>query len=296
MKHTQLNLGLAVAVAGLAVAVWVSREKPEQHLPLTPLAEADLKTIAIGHPDAKTIRLEKIRLEQGGEAWRLTEPVNAPTDALEVSSLIGLAKLDVLRSLPLGEVQPGELGLDPAKFTVTLNDIELAFGDTEPIEYRRYVKADSQVALVSDPPSAALDADYSDLVSKDLIPATAKILRIEVPGLIVRRGEDDKGWIADGAADTEQLQAFAEAWKNARAMWNARMPEGAAASGETVRIVTAEGEIQLRVAAREPQLLIDRPDYGLRYTLSKADADRLLKLAPALTPSPSAAPSPPAEG
>ena len=57
MKRTQLNLGLAVAVTGLAVAVWVSREKPEQHLPLTPIAESDLKSIAIAHPDAKTIRL-----------------------------------------------------------------------------------------------------------------------------------------------------------------------------------------------------------------------------------------------
>lgn len=284
MKRTQLNLGLAVAVTGLAVAVWVSREKPEQHLPLTPLAESDLKSIVVGHPDAKAIRLEKL-----GEAWRLTEPVNAPTDALEVSSLIGLARLDVLRSLPLGEVQPAELGLDPPKFTVKLNDFDLGFGDTEPIEYRRYVKADSQVALVTDPPSAALDADYSDLVSKELIPAGAKIQGIEIPGLKLSRAADGKGWAAEGAADAgaDQLQTLADAWKNARAMWNARMPEGADTAGEAVRIVTAEGEIQLRVAAREPQLLIDRPDYGIRYTLSKADADKLLKLVPVPTPSPS---------
>lgn len=288
MKRTQLNLGLAVAVAGLAVAVWVSREKPEQHLPLTPIAENDLKTIVIGHPDAKTIRLEK-----QGEGWRLTEPVDAPTDALEVSSLIGLTKLDVLRSLPIGEVKLGELGLEPPKFTVKLNDVELGFGDTEPIEYRRYVKADSQVALVTDPPSAALDADYSDLVSKELIPAGAKMLRIEVPGLKVVRGADGQGWVAEGVADagTDAAQTLADAWKNARAMWNGRIPDGTP-SGEAVRIVTESGEIQLRIAAREPQLQIDRLDYGIRYTLSKADADKLLKLAPAPTATPAPTESP----
>lgn len=287
MKRSQLNLGLAAAVVGLAVAVWVSREKPEQHLPLTPIAETDLKSIAISHPDAKAIRLDK-----QGDAWRLTEPVNAPTDALEVSGLIGLTKLDVLRSLQPGEVQLADLGLEPPKFTVTLNDVELAFGDSEPIEYRRYIKTSGQVALVSDPPSAALDADYSDLVSKELVPSTAKILRIDVPGLSVRRAEDGNGWVADGVADatTDQLQTFVEGWKTARAMWNARMPEGAAATGEAVRITTDAGEIQLRVAARDPQLQIDRAEYGVRYTLSKADVDRLLKLAPVPTPGPSAAP------
>ncbi|MEQ1439229.1 DUF4340 domain-containing protein [Fontimonas sp. SYSU GA230001] len=282
MKRTQLNMGLAAAALGLAVAVWVSREKPEQHPPLSPIAESDLHSIVIAHPDAKTIRLEK-----QNDQWRLVEPVNAPTDALEVSSLTGLARREVLRSLPLGEVQPAELGLDPPRFTVRLNDFELAFGDTEPIEYRRYVKADARVALISDPPGAALDADYSDLVSKDLLPAGVVIQRIEVPGLSVRRTDDGAGWTADAAdAGPEALTAFADAWKHARAMWNARIPDGAPA-GEAVRIVTDTGEIQLRVAAREPQLLIDRPDYGLRYTLSKADADKLLKLAPAPTPSPS---------
>ena len=68
-------------------------------------------------------------------------------------------------------------------------------------------------------------------------------------------------------------------------MWNARTPEGAADSGEIVRLELADGTVELRVVAREPQLLIDRADYGVRYTLSKADADKLLKLPqPAPTP------------
>ncbi len=293
MKRTQLNLGLAAAVLALGAAVWVSREKPQALPPLTSLAEDELATITIAHPDAATIRLEK-----RGDAWRLVEPVDAPTDPFEVSSLIGLAKLEVKRSLPLAEVALGELQLDPPRYTITLNDQVLAFGDTEPIEYRRYVRHGDQVALVADPPSAALDADYSDLVARELLMRGAQIQRIEVPGLTVRREADGVGWTAEGVADAsaDQLAAFVDAWSSARAMWNARRPADAesGAGGEPVRIVTADGEIALRVVAREPQLQIDRADYGLRYTLSKADAERLLQLPAA--PAPETEAAAPADG
>lgn len=275
MKRIQLNIGLAAAALGLAVAVWVGREKPEQLPPLTTLAESEITTIAIAHPDAPAIKLEK-----RGEDWRLVEPVDAPTDPLEVSSLVGLAKLEIKRSLPLSEVSLADLKLDPPQYTVTLNDQVLGFGDTEPIEYRRYIKVGDTVALVSDPPSAALDRDYSDLVAKALLPEAAQIQRIEVPGLVVRRKDDGNGWVADGRADAsaDQLQSFVDAWHNARAMWNAQRPADAGDTGEPVKLVLADGEVALRIVARDPQLQIDRPDYGLRYTLSKTDVDKLLKL------------------
>lgn len=275
MKRMQLNAILGVAVVGLGVAAWLGREKPEQLPPLTPIPESDVTTIAIAHPDAAAIKLEK----RDGD-WRLVEPVDAPTDPFEVSSLVGLAKLEVKRSLPISEVTLADLKLDPPQYTVTLNDQVLGFGDTEPIEYRRYIRTGDTVALVGDPPGAALDKDYSDLVAKSLLPEAAQIQRIEVPGLTVRRSDDGNGWLADGHADVtaDQLQRFVDAWSSARSMWNALRPTDAGDAGEPVKIVLADGEVQLRVAARDPQLLIDRADYGVRYTLSKADVDRLLKL------------------
>ncbi|SFF25038.1 protein of unknown function [Fontimonas thermophila] len=289
MKRVHLNLALAVVVVGLALAAWLGRAKPETLPPLTPLAENDLKTITIAHPDAPVIKLEK----QDGE-WRLVEPVKAPTDPFEVSSLVGLAKLEVKRSLPLTEVSLAELKLDPPRYTVTLNDQVLAFGDSEPLEYRRYIKTGDRVALVSDPPSAALDADYSDLVAKELLPKNAEIRRIEVPGLTVRRSDDGASWVAEGQADVaaERLQRFVDAWKNARAMWNARRPSDAGDSGEVVKLTLADGDVLLRIVARDPQLQIDRPDYGVRYTLSKTDVDKLLKL-PDPPPAPAASESKP---
>jgi len=286
MKRMQLNMGLFAAVVGLAVAVWVGREQPEKKPPLTPLSQDAVTSITIAHPGTPEITLAK----QDG-SWRLTAPVAAPTDPFEVSSLVGLAKLDVERSLAVSDVDLKELKLDPPQYTITLNDQVLAFGDAEPIQFRRYIRHGDSIALVADPPSAALDADYSDLVSKDLLPKDAKIQRIEVPGLSVDRSSG--AWVAEGHGDAsaDQLSRFVDAWSSAHAMWNAKRPADAGDAGQPIRLVLADGEIPLRLIETDPQLVIDSPAYGVRYTLSKADADTLLRLPkPAPMPTPGDAP------
>ncbi len=280
MKRSHLNVALAVAVAGLGALLWFSREQDEVFPPLTPLAQDAVSSITVAHPDAPVIRLQK----QDGQ-WRLVEPVQAPADEFEVASLVNLASTDVKRSLAAAEVDLAELKLDPPQYRITLNDTELAFGDSAPIEHRRYVRTGDQVALVLDPPSAALDADYSDLVAKPLVPPGAEIRRIELPGLTVAREND--AWTSPEHPDAEsaRVEPVVTAWRELRAMWNAERPDDAGDAGDPVRIVLADGELNLRIVEREPQLKIDNPAYGVRYTVSKADLDRRTKLAePAPTP------------
>jgi hypothetical protein len=288
MTRSHLNIVLALAAVGLGALLWFSREQPETFPPLTPLQQAEVSSIELAHPDAPLIRLEK-----QGTAWRLTAPVSAPADDFEVSSLVNLATLEIKRSLPLAEAYLKQLQLDPPNYTITLNSHVLGFGDTEPIEFRRYVRSGDQLALVLDPPSAALDRDYSDLVARQLLPAGAQIQRIELPQLTVARKEQG-GWIAEQKPDagSDELQALVDTWRDLRAMWNAARPADAGDAGEPVRIVLADGELNLRIVEREPQLKIDNPAYGVRYTVSRAELDKLLNL-PEPTPSPAASPTPP---
>lgn len=282
MKRTRLNLGLFAVVVGAGVAVWVSEQQSDAPKPtLTPLSVDAVQDIAIEYPDQPVVKLHK-----DGDAWRIVAPVDAPTDRFEVSSLTGLATLEVQRSVPLADVDLAELKLDPPGFRITLNDQVLAFGDTAPLNHQRYVLTSTEVALVADPPSAALDADYSDLVARELLPQNVALQRIEVPHLVVAR-EDDH-WVAEGQPDvsSDQLVSFVNAWRSARAMWNALIPAGTQHEGTPIHVVTADGAFDLYVVETEPQLVLDRPDYGVRYTLSKADVMSLLSL-----PEPPEAPS-----
>ena len=275
MNRARLNLVLLVVAAGLGTGVYFAQREQPPGPPLTPFKPDAITRIALEHPNAPAIRLEK-----QADGWRLTEPVQAEADPFEVNALIGLA--DRATQLKLEGGAPKELGLDPPNFTLTLNDRAIGFGGTEPLEFRRYVKTADGIFLVEDPPSAALDAEYADLVAKDLLPKDAAIERIELPGLVLAQGAEGQWAVtpADPQATTDAMQKLADAWKNARSMWN-EMARGGKAAGDIARITFKGGATrEFTIAQRDPQLHLQRADLGVTFVLSRTLVDELLKLSP----------------
>lgn len=293
MNRTYLNLALLLVAAGLGLAVFLSQEKEEKGPPLTALTPDAVTRIVIEHPDSAAIRLEK----KDGR-WSLTAPVSAAVDELEINALLDLAGKESKERLTGAAL--AELNLDPPQYTITLNDTAIAFGGVEPLRYRRYVKTGDGVHLIEDPPSAALDQDYADLVAKNLFHSGAEIERIELPKLNLFKDKDG-GWAvkpADPKASADSMQKLADGWKSARSMWNeqARNPKP---KGDVVRITLKGGETaQFVVVERDPQFKLYRAEAGVNYVLSKALADELLKLPEPLpektkekTPAPSVGPA-----
>jgi hypothetical protein len=285
MKRVRLNLILCVVAVALICAVYFSHKKEApKGAPLTALKADAVDKITLQHPKAADIVLEK----KDGK-WALTAPVQVAADPFEVNSLIGLATAETKSTLDPKDVKLADLGLAPPGFDVILNDIRLDFGGVEPLNYRRYIlvkegSTAGKVDLIDDPLASALDADYSDLVSKSLLPDGADITAIAVPGLKVTRGADGKSWTAEPAdpkAGSDELQKFVDAWSGARALWNAAVPADAkpAANPETATVTLKDGKtLSFTIVSRDPQLVLERADLKLRYSLAKTDADKLLKL------------------
>jgi hypothetical protein len=274
MRRNRLNAVLALALLGLAVAAFFAREVDEPGAPLTPLKPDEITRIVLDHPGEDTLRLEK----QDG-AWALTAPVSAAAELLEVSSLIGLAERQIRQTLE-GEVDLSRLNLDPPEFTVMLDDIEVAFGRLEPLQYRRYVRIGDAVHLIEDPPSAAFDSDYSDLVAKRLFADGARIERVAMPKLTLSRNEDGTWAVssADPTATPDRMQALADGWADARSMWN-ELARDEKPKGDTVKVTLDGGEtVTFTVVGREPQLKLHRADIGVTYVLSRALVEELLQL------------------
>ncbi len=291
MNRLQLNLLLLVVVAALATTIYFTQKKEEKGPALTALNDGNLSRIRIEHPDAAAIELQK----QPDGQWRLTEPVAAATDRFEVASLLALTSFERKYELAVADVDLKELGLAPPLYRIQLDDQTLEIGAQEPISFRRYIRVGDQIALIEDPPSAPLDADYSELIAKELLPSGAKIAKIVLPGLTLARSSDAEPWALtpeQADATAAQKQQLADAWLAARSMWNGKMPSDA--SGEPLTITLQDGsEVHLQIAAREPQLLIDNPALQLRYTLSRALEDSLLKLPqPTTAAPPGAEPAP----
>lgn len=288
MKRSHLNLLLLALVAGLGGAAWFSQKpEAEKGAPLTALRQDAVSRIAIEHPGKPAIRLEK----QSDGKWNLVAPVQGPADRFEVMGILGLAELEVKARLD-ASVNTAELELEPPQYSVTLDDTRIDLGGSEPMKYRRYVKSGEVIGLVDDPPSAALDADFSDLVSKSIVPETARLQKVELPGLTLVK-DADGAWSSPQkpAATPGQVATLAESWKNARALWNAAdPPEGS--KGDAVKLTLDDGAvINLVVQAREPQLILARKDLGVRYTLSKQLAQELFNIPEPLKPPEKAEPA-----
>lgn len=274
MQRNVLNICLGLAALGLGAAVIFSQKKDEKGPPLTPFAAEAIHHIRIDHPGSPVIELSK-----QGSQWNLIAPAKVEADPFEVNGILALAGLEAQTTLDPAKVVLKELKLDPPKYSVTLNDQKLEFGGEEPIKFRRYIRTNGKIVLVSDPPSAALDADYSDLVAKTLLPAGAEIQSIELPDFTIRKSEDGKGWMLSHGNDdatSDAKQKLVDAWKNARALWNAAAPKDA--KGDRITVTTKAGTAEFLVTQRQPQLVLTRVDLGVSYTLSEELMKEMLQL------------------
>jgi hypothetical protein len=285
VKQLRLNLILMVIVVTLVGALYFGKKKEApKGLPVTALKAEAITKLTLHHPNAADIVLEK----KDGQ-WALTAPVQVAADPYELNSLLGVATAEAKTSIDPKDVKKlSDLGLDPPAFSLTLNDVKVDFGGTEPLNYRRYVETGGKIDLIDDPPASALDADYSDLVAKTLLPDGAQISAIAVPGLKVARTADGKAWTtdpADAKAGSDELQKFVDIWTSARALWNAATPADAkdakspGANPQTTLITLKDGTVlSFNIAGRDPQLVLERADLKVQYDLAKGDADKLLKL------------------
>jgi hypothetical protein len=270
MNRGRRNLLLLVGITLLAGLWWFTREQAEPERPLTALNQDSIDRIRVEHSGRPAIALNR---DAGGN-WRLDEPVKADADAFEVAALLNLAALPVRRTLDAG-YDAAELGLAPPAYVITLNDIALRFGDTNPITAQRVIETETGGALVDNPPSAALDDDYSDLVSKQLIPEGDEIVAIALPDGRQIEAADD-GWRVVGFPALDP-QALVAGWQGVRAMWNAMAPAIDATELEQVTIRLASGAtLAFQVIQRAPQFELVNPVLKVQYTLSAVLADTLL--------------------
>lgn len=277
MSRNQLNLALLALVAGLTLTVVLTQDEETPKVPVLAGLSADaVDRIAIRHPGS-----EEIRLEKADGIWHVTAPGQARAEAVEVAALTDLAELESKRQLKPADVSLADLELEPAKYEIQLNDRLLQFGGIEPLEYERYILADDTIHLLSDPPSAALDADFSDLVSKQILPAGRQIVGIELPELSLNK--DDSGWsLSPPQADvsTDQMQALVDGWSRARALWNEKPKADVDYTDKPkIRLRLDDGsQVELVLVDRQPQLILAQPAARVHHHLSKALADELLQL------------------
>lgn len=292
MNRNLLNLALLVLVTGMGTAAYYKQKTATPvKTKLVAVVPSSITHASIAYPGKPEIVLDR----QGGLGglWRLTAPVQAPTDPLEILGITNLAAVESFNALPVAGLDLKQLGLAPPMRVITLNSTAIAFGDLEPLSGRRYVQVGNTVMLIEDPPSAALDAEYHDLLAKALFEPGQTIIGLQLPGQPAY-SLGLKGWQGpDGSPAPASVAKLVAQWQTAKAQNNETVESPD--SGDPITLSLKDGsQRQYIVASTDPQLSLYAPALKVRQVLS-AELLGMIALpaeATAPVPAPAAAPSP----
>jgi hypothetical protein len=273
--RTVLNLSLLGLAAGLVALVYWEPgiERPAGPPKLTTLSPAAVTHLVIRPQRGAEIRLDK---EQG--TWMMRAPIAVHANEFRIDALLGIAQADSHAQFDAGALDLAKFRLDSPATVLRLNDVELAFGDSEPIDNRRYVRNGATVHLINEDYYYRLQSDFPAFVSNQLLPPQARPAQIRLPEFSVTRAEGQ--WTlapAQHQPAPDALNLFVDEWRRAQAVEVDRY-DGEASRGEI--LVSFEGDaapLRLLLLETGPELVLARADLGLRYHLTAEQAQRLLQ-------------------
>lgn len=277
-----LNLLLLLLALALgAVAYFQPGKRQDEEGGQPPLTA--LRAGALSHLVVRKDGQVRVELRRREGRWRLLRPVAADADPFRAEQLARLAEAPSLARFPVAGRDLAPYGLDRPALEVELDGVRLAFGGTAPVGGRRYLRLGEVVHLVDDVYYYDASAEPLAFVDKALLPEGARLEALELPGLSLRRTAEG-GWRLEPRREgvsSDRLEELVQAWREARA-WSVRRPEGRRpAEPPVVRLrLAGGGTLRYLVLAREPDLVLIRPDLDLAYHLDASQAERLLELAP----------------
>lgn len=274
-KRNLLNLVMLLLVAGLGLLAWLEpgRSPEPQAVKITALDPAAIERIRIERPAGL---LEMVRRDG---RWQLTAPQAAPANTIRTDAIVSVATIDSLNQQPIAGLDLATYGLDEPKARLQLNDVTIDFGAAAPLDNRRYVRVGDTLHLIPDLRYYQLIGPWSGYVSLRLLEEGTQLERIALPQLVLVN--DNGSWMPEPKPEqwsADAATALAQRWQNVQAM-EVREHKGAA-TGDEVRLQVRGQEQPLRfvIAAREPELVLVRPDLGLAYHLVASQAQELLEL------------------
>jgi hypothetical protein len=268
------NLWLNAALAAIVVVLgaWIYF-KPARDAP------AEFPLSALKAPQAGSIRIERpgappILLEKRDGSWHVTAPFAARADDLKVQRLLEIAEARATHKLPATDLARFELERPQARLFI--DGQEFAFGMVGAVAREQYVLAGQTVYTVHPRYGAALPASSGELASRQLLAAGESPVRIEQTDFTVEQ-RDGRWTLAPAAGELSQddFIRWIENWQLASATRVEPFVKGKPLAEIRLRLKDGRA-IALGILAREPELVLARPDEELQYYFRPELAQRLL--------------------
>jgi hypothetical protein len=285
-----LNLALLLLIAILGIIVFYEPGKQPAPVPvrLTQLTPASITHIHIKRISGKDIELVK---EANGQWW-MHNPYYLPANEFRVQSLLRLAETESLSNHALDQLQPATYGLDRPRAIVTFDrSTQISFGNTEPLQQRRYVQIGDQLHTTVDTFYYQAAANPTIYLNHALLPPDANIRKIVLPNL--QLAFKDGQWQRTPLYPEYSADANIELinnWRHAQALeLRANDIKDARADIEIMLAEQAE-PIRFKLLQTEDETSLIRLGMGLQYVITNDTYDSLLAL-PEADPEPTEQPS-----
>ncbi len=266
-----LNLLLLVGLLGLGLLVYRELDRDPEPAPI----------IGVDRDTIHSIRLEAagrpaLHLERHGDGWRNAAPPHWPADTLQVTRLLRLMRERPQRSYTSDALDLTKLGLAPARARIWLNDIEIAFGATAPLDELRYIQIDSQVYLIQDLYQHLVAGNAQQWISRRLLPEGADIQGLELPSFSARRGPEGDWQLEpeQPSISTDALHQLSTSWRNATAVRVKPAPPTPAQ--QPIKVSLADQVIHFSPRREGADWVLYRPDLQLDYYLNEPMAAALM--------------------
>lgn len=276
-----------VVVLGLIAYFQPGLQKPSPVPQLTPLSTDTVRRMELIYPDGHTVILEKEK-----DTWFLRKPIEVEANRFQAETLAETAAASSLAQYPASQVDLAQLRLDKPLLKVRFNDQEVAFGDTEPLTGRRYALYRGTVHLISDSIAGALNADTTHFVSYALLPEGVHPVLIRFPDIPENadtiqstqgekelRFERDR-WVLtppDSSVSQDAINQLVDGWRYAHALRVEPFKgEQKPLAAVTIQLQGVSQPIRFDILSLKPELVLARPDLGLKYYIAESLAERLL--------------------
>lgn len=275
-RRLVVNLGLLLLVSALALMAWLQPglERPGDQEPLVVLDPASVSQLTL----QRAAGAGPIVLERDGAAWMMREPLRIPADAARIDALLPVLGTPVHARFSAAGVDPAVYGLDEPRIRLEADGVALAFGATEPLSHRRYVRIGEHIVLIDDQYHPWLQGSAADFVSRRLLPPGTRPVTLELPDVTLRRDEREL-WqaVPADALSADGIAALVDDWVRAQALAVEGHAPLADADMRRARLTLDDGtELEFAIIDDEGSPAFVRSDIGLAWQMSKAQAARLL--------------------
>ena len=270
-----LNLGLALLVVALAAVAWFQPGKtpPPPSVTLTNLDPQTVKRIDFYPP-----RGAAFALVRDGKDWFIDSP-RLRAQPFRVETLLELPGAASAAQFTLADNKDNGFGVDPPQARVRFDDTEIAFGLTNPVGLRRYVRVGDAVHLIDDRFFHHAASTWVAWVDRRVLPEGVTLTALDLPGLTLRR--EGTAWQIEPASARRPaptpITALIEEWQRAYAM-DVEETTAVPADAQALRLEWQGGALELALAQEGDEWLLYRRDAPVRYRFSANQGKRLLEI------------------